>query len=105
MILFESEINEAGFYTMDEQPKAEQPYLHLGFNYDRKESNMSFWTEEELAAFSQESGISLIEPGSYDHLAGYFTSVNEKNNLWRVFLFLAFAFLLFEKVAIKLLFK
>ncbi|MFY0675451.1 MAG: BatA domain-containing protein [Bacteroidia bacterium] len=104
LTIFEDEIQESGFYDVKEMNKNDSVLYVVGFNYNRRESNMSFWDKEEIMERAEEYEVRFIEKASLN-ISSIFKDLNDKNRLWRYFLIAAFCFLLFEIIAIKLPFK
>ncbi|MBI1184196.1 hypothetical protein GC194_07985 [bacterium] len=102
--IFEDEIMKDGFYEIKEMQKPDSSYLHLGFNFNRNESEFSFWTLNDLEQQAKLKNVQLVE-GNTQYVSGVFKDLSDKNRFWQYFLLAAFCFLLFEIIAIKLPFK
>ena len=73
------------------------------FNYDRKESDVSLYTTEELeAAAEANSNLHLVD-AAVANLGSAIKEINEGKRLWKLFLVLALLFLLFETLLIRFL--
>jgi hypothetical protein len=77
--------------------------LGLGFNYDRKESDMRFFTEDDLNAWSDSLGIKnlTVLKSEESSIAQSLKETNNGNKLWKLFLILALLFLLGEILIIR----
>ena len=76
----------------------------LAFNFDRKESDMNFYTKEELQKQLDEKNLKnivIIEPNE-KALTNALQEATDGKKLWKLFLFLALAFLLSEILIIRL---
>jgi hypothetical protein len=104
LTIFEDEIKESGFYGIKDMNKKDSILYNVGFNYNRNESEMSFWSNDEIKEKANLNGVKFIENASLN-ISSVFKDINDKNRLWRYFLLAAFCFLLFEIIAIKLPFK
>lgn len=104
LTIFEDEIEKSGFYGVKEIEGGDTVYCKLGLNYNRRESNLSFWAKEELENTGKELGVELINSASAS-VTSAFKDLNDKNRFWRYLLMAAFCFILFEIIAIKLPFK
>lgn len=102
--IYEEEVKEQGFYELKEMEKPDTVYHQLGFNFPRKESDLTFWTYDDLKAFGEQLNMKIID-GSDSYLGGTFRDINDKNRLWRYFIMAALCFLIFEIIAIKLLLR
>lgn len=97
----QNQITEAGHYTVTDNGTV---LKGLAFNYDRKESDMNFYNQEELQKMIDESGLknlSVIEPGG-KNLAEALLEVNDGKKLWKLCLILALVFLAAEILIIRL---
>jgi hypothetical protein len=96
----QNQVSEAGHYTVNQ---ADKVVLGLGFNYDRKESDMRFFTEDELKVWSDSLGLKNFTVLKSDE-SSIIQSLKETNNgnkLWKLFLILALLFLLGEILIIR----
>ncbi|MBK6985018.1 MAG: hypothetical protein IPH32_09815 [Bacteroidetes bacterium] len=76
----------------------------LAFNFDRKESDMNFMTQEDLQKQIDEKGlknVSVIELNEKS-LTNALQEVNDGKKLWKLFLILALMFLAAEILIIRL---
>jgi len=96
----QNQISEAGHYTVNQGDKV---ILGLGFNYDRKESDMRFFTEDGLKAQSDSLGLKNLTVLKSDEssIAQSLKETNNGNKLWKLFLILALLFLLGEILIIR----
>ena len=97
----QNQITEAGHYDVLENTNI---IKDLAFNFDRKESDMNFMSQEDLQKQIDEKGlknISVIMPDEKT-LTNALQEVNEGKKLWKLFLILALVFLLSEILIIRL---
>lgn len=97
----QNQISEAGHYTIQEEGTI---IKGLAFNFDRKESDMNFYTGEELQKQIDEKDIknmSIIE-GNEKTVSDSLQEINDGKKLWKLFLILALVFLLAEILIIRL---
>ena len=97
---FKNQIKESGFYTLN---FGDQEIKSLAFNYDRKESNLQVYSEENLEELLKNSNINIISDYDQTQLA---TLVQQKDKgilLWKWFIWAAILFLLLEILFIRLL--
>lgn len=96
------QIKQAGYYDVIKEPN--ENINTLAFNLMRKESDMSFYTKEELEKQIDEhhlQHISIIE-ATHRGLTKTIQDANEGKMLWKLFLILALVFLLGEGLIIRL---
>jgi len=94
---------EAGYYdlTVDGQVIGA-----LAFNYDRKESQMQFYSIEELKkVFSNRKNVQIYEKVADKEFINDFREKNIGSPLWKYFIWAALAFLLLEVLIIRFLKK
>jgi len=94
------QIKEAGFYDLMIEDNVVET---LAFNFDRKESDMDYYDEDELNNISSQSKLKINLIGATAQ-ADIKTSISEKDRgvvLWKYFLFAALLFLLFETLLIR----
>lgn len=94
------QIKEAGNYTLT---FADQHLKGLSFNYDRSESVMDFYTQDELKQLiekSRNNNIQIINAGM-NSLSQIVNEINRGIPLWRWFIFAALAFLLAEVLLLR----
>lgn len=96
----QNQVSEAGHYTVNQGDKV---VLGLGFNYDRKESDMRFFNEDELNAWSDSLGLKnlTVLKSEEPSIAQSLKETNNGNKLWKLFLILALLFLLGEILIIR----
>jgi hypothetical protein len=98
----QNQITEAGHYSVTDQ---EAVLKGLAFNYDRKESDMNFYSREELQKMIDETGlrnVTMIEPGG-KNLTDALQEVNDGKKLWKLCLILALVCLAAEILIIRLI--
>ena len=99
----QNQIKQAGYYNVINEPN--ELVNALAFNFIRKESDMSFYTTDELQKQIDENDlrhITVIE-ASDKPLTSVLQEVNEGKKLWKLFLILALVFLLSEILIIRFL--
>jgi hypothetical protein len=97
----QNQITEAGQYAVIEDTSH---IKDIAFNFDRKESDMKFMSEEELQKQIDENGLknmSIIMPDE-KILANTLQEANDGKKLWKLFLILAMVFLAAEILIIRL---
>ncbi len=97
----QNQITEAGHYNVEENNVIVKD---LAFNFDRKESDMNFMTQEDLQKQIDEKGlknVSVIELNEKS-LTNALQEVNDGKKLWKLFLILALMFLAAEILIIRL---
>jgi len=97
----QNQITEAGQYAVLEDTSIVKD---LAFNFDRKESDMNFMSQEELQKQIDESGLknmSIITPNE-KLLANVLQEATDGKKLWKLFLILALVFLAAEILIIRL---
>jgi len=98
----QNQITEAGHYNVEENNVIVKD---LAFNFDRKESDMNFMTQEDLQKQIDEKGlknVSVIELNEKS-LTNALQEVNDGKKLWKLFLILALMFLAAEILIIRLI--
>ena len=98
----QNQITEAGHYNVEENSVI---IKDLAFNFDRKESDMNFMTQEDLQKQIDEKGlknVSVIELNEKS-LTNALQEVNDGKKLWKLFLILALMFLAAEILIIRLI--
>lgn len=98
----QNQITEAGHYNVEENNIT---IKDLAFNFDRKESDMNFMSQEDLQKQIDEKGlknIGIIEPNE-KNLTNALQEVNDGKKLWKLFLILALVFLAAEILIIRLI--
>ncbi|MBL7937535.1 MAG: BatA and WFA domain-containing protein [Bacteroidia bacterium] len=97
----QNQITEAGHYEVFENKSS---IKDLAFNFDRKESDMNFMSQEDLQKQIDEKGLknlSIILPNEKT-LTNALQEVNDGKKLWKLFLILALIFLVAEILIIRL---
>ncbi len=97
----QNQITQAGYYSVVEKDSV---IKNLAFNYDRKESDMNFFSNEELQKQIDEKGIKNMSIINADEktVANSLQEINDGKKLWKLFLILALVFLLSEILIIRL---
>ena len=98
----QNQLTEAGQYEVVENTTV---LKGLAFNFDRKESDMNFYTKEDLQKQIDEKNIKnmlVLEPNEKTITSALQEAVDGKK-LWKLFLLLALSFLLIEIFIIRLL--
>ena len=97
----QNQITEAGHYNVEENNVI---IKDLAFNFDRKESDMNFMTQEDLQKQIDEKdlkNVSVIELNEKS-LTNALQEVNDGKKLWKLFLILALMFLAAEILIIRI---
>ncbi len=97
----QNQITEAGYYAVFQN---EASIKDLAFNFDRKESDMTFMSEDDLQNQIDKYGlknIEIINPNKKT-LANAIQEINGGKNLWKLFLILTLIFLALEILIIRL---
>ena len=84
--------------------QSNQPFKHLSFNFNRKESDMQVYETSEWSTLIEESNwdSARIMEGSTETLGKFVSDLDESRKLWWLFIALAAAFLFIEIIFIKL---
>ena len=93
-------MNEAGWYALD---RADSTYGYLAFNYDRRESDPTVWTESELEhalAWWPENARNRYS-GKQPRLAGVLQQDNAGKTYWKSCILLTLLFVLIEVLLLK----
>ncbi|MCH8331080.1 MAG: hypothetical protein IH946_06835, partial [Bacteroidetes bacterium] len=93
------QLNKAGIYSLFLND--DEPINNLAFNYDRKESALSFFSKEDLMLFTKESDIKLIDEIGVN-LTDIVQGINEGIVLWKLCLIFALIFLGVEIILLRL---
>ncbi|MEA3446681.1 MAG: BatA and WFA domain-containing protein [Bacteroidota bacterium] len=96
------QITKAGNYFMKSDNKK---VLGLSFNYNRKESDLDYFSNKELNEQIETyslSSFSILE-GQHQQISDNIKELNEGRQLWKFFLLLALLFILTEVLLIKLM--
>ena len=102
MLFFNDQLDEAGIYDvmLDGVPQTA-----VAFNYDRRESQLKYYTEEEIEAFIKEQGdsahIELIDAAAKDITQNVAETLHG-HALWRWFVLLALLCLAAEVAILRL---
>jgi hypothetical protein len=99
VLYFHSQVEKDGFYTVLQD---EDTAAIAAFNFNRSESDLTYYSEEELEKISEDSynKISLLDYQTKD----FSKEVSEKLNgkpLWRWFIYLTLFFLLSEILVLR----
>lgn len=97
----QNQLTEAGQYEVVENTTV---LKGLAFNFDRKESDMNFYTKDDLQKQIDEKNIKnmlVIEPNEKT-LTNVLQEATDGKKLWKLFLLLALAFLAIEILIIRL---
>lgn len=97
----QNQITEAGHYNVEENNVIVKD---LAFNFDRKESDMNFMSQEDLQKQIDEIGLKNIGIIEADEkiVTNALQEVNDGKKLWKLFLILALMFLAAEILIIRL---
>ncbi len=100
-LFVESQIKNAGHYSIFQEDKE---IKRIALNYNRKESNFSYWTIDEIESIAEERGISLktIESEG-DVLEGDIQYLMKGEPYWKYFVILALILLALEILLIRIL--
>lgn len=93
-------VNDAGWYTLQ---RADSTYGYLAFNYDRRESDPSVWSNDDLdAALTQwpEQARSRYS-GERTQLAGVMQKDTAGQTFWKICILLTLFFVLVEVLLLK----
>lgn len=94
-----NQISTAGFYDL--YLKAEQTLDKYGFNYDRKESYLAFYSSEELASLVG-TQAAIIEGNNGASFAEIISTQNQGTPLWKYCLLAVLFFLALETALLRL---
>jgi|AntRauTorckE5430_2_1112549.scaffolds.fasta_scaffold00669_6 hypothetical protein len=100
LLSLNNQLPEAGVYELvlgDEVVDA------FAFNYDRKESDLTYLNSTELAELANSPAISVLDADNQASLIGDIRERNEGTPLWRYFIWAALAFLLVEVLFLRFL--
>ena len=91
----------AGNYQMIKN-RTHEMIGHISFNYDKSESNLRFFSEDELQTFAERNArVQLFENRDEENFAKEFKEQQFSKALWRYALFLALLFLLAETLLVR----
>ncbi|MCS6820318.1 MAG: BatA domain-containing protein [Microscillaceae bacterium] len=95
------QLNEAGFYELLANDK---PLQMIAFNYDKAESDMNFYTAEQLRnIFAKRKNVQVFDSTKNKNFVQDFKEKNVQYNLWKYMLIVALFFLLLETALIRLM--
>ena len=97
-----NQINQPGFYAINQQG---QVILPLAFNYSRLESDLSSYSQDELATLIRDKtwkNVRLIEDTEAD-ISKQIIQADGGKKLWKLFILLTLGFMLFEMALLRLL--
>ncbi len=89
---------EAGIYYAE----SENYQQAIALNYNRTESNLLFYTNEELKEKYNSDNINILDKPE-QNLSGIVTQLNEGTPLWKLCVIFALIFLAAEIILIRLL--
>ena len=69
--IFEDDLQQQGFYELKEMENPDTILYQLGYNFTRKESDLDFWSIDELQQLAPQLGMTIID-GSGSYLGGTF---------------------------------
>ncbi|MEM7101964.1 MAG: BatA domain-containing protein [Bacteroidota bacterium] len=95
----DNQINEAGFFELFLED--DQPLSNFAFNFDRKESELDYFTIAELSGFTG-ANVAVIDASTEDNLT---LEIEERKRgvvLWKWCIILALLFLLIEILLLRL---
>ena len=99
-VLFHNQIKQAGSYHLF---RNKQAIADVSFNYDRNESGLDFYSNDELTKQikdNQLTNVKLVETKN-KHLGELIKEINQGIKLWKLFVFLTLIFLLGETILIR----
>ena len=99
MIDVMDQIEEPGVYRLNYGGALLQ---HLAFNFDRKESDLSYYSIDELKNTFADKGISIIENAQNANFTQLIGEKEKGVSLWKWCLILALIFLALESLIIRL---
>lgn len=91
------QVRDAGNYQF---AKGEEKLSVFSFNYNRRESDMEFYADDELEKLAEEKNMRVIDPGKRS-LRTVIGEVNFGTRLWKVCIILALLFLAVEIVLLR----
>lgn len=93
-------IKDAGHYTLDLNEKTAASQEVYSFNFDRKESEMKFLTEEQITDSSGSFKINVLDV-SKASLTTEIKNIQQGSQLWKWFIIAALLFLVAETLIIR----
>lgn len=96
-------IQNAGHYTIETSDANKKG---ISLNYDRKESNLSFYTSSDIKSYISENNIKNISVTNAkdEYFSEIIQTQNNGKQLWKLFLFAALFFLMSEIIISKMKF-
>ncbi len=91
-------LHEAGFYNLYINPQ--EVISKYAFNYDRKESDLQYFTKDELSAFAK-NNISLIDASAKANFTDLVGERSQGIPLWRWMVILALVALAIEQLLLR----
>jgi hypothetical protein len=91
-------LREAGFYNLYINPQ--EVISKYAFNYDRKESDLQYFTKEELMAFAKRN-INLIDASAKANFTDLVGERSQGIPLWRWFVIIALVALAVEQLLLR----
>ncbi len=98
-IWFYDQIKQAGLYRLLQSDKHK---YSLGINYDQQESNIDFYSREELNEIASEKDHVFVHDQSFDKIGKTLNDLNFGKQLWQYMIVLALLMLVIEILLIKL---
>ncbi len=98
----QNQITQAGYYLITDNTT---PIKNTAFNFDRKESDMNFLSNNDLQKQLDETGLKniTIVDAKHNTIRTQIQNGNDEKKLWKLFLILALVFLLTEILIIRIL--
>ncbi len=94
----DDQIKTAGYYDLELDNNA---VGQVAFNYDRKESDMTMFTESDLLKFSNNTKIKLIDAALQANITGTISEKDKGIVLWKWFIIGALLFLALEALLLR----
>lgn len=98
LLTLNNQVPEAGVYDLI---LGEEVVDAFAFNYDRKESDLTYLTGTELADLATIPNVALLDAANQASLIGDIRERNEGTPLWRYFIWAALAALLVEVLLLR----
>lgn len=98
LLSLDNQVPKAGVYELVLKDEVVDAFA---FNYDRKESDLSYLNEASLLALSDASALNVLAADDQASLIGEIRESNEGTPLWRYFLWAALAFFLVEVLLLR----
>jgi len=94
-----SDVNEAGFYTLT---KGDKPEAVFAFNLPKSESELNFYSTEELKTLTQDTqNVHVLDVDDELSIKNLFDQENRGTQLWKYCLILCLLFALLEVLLIR----